>query len=155
AAKAGAGIDQGPAKTQPGAGGDEDRGQFEEAVGQYEAEEGVEPARRSHQPEADAQVEHVLEEDPDHRQPEEDAQDEAEGRGPGVVRPDLGGERRGGDARVVGLVLPAGAGPLPEVARGRDGRRALRAGAEPAARWAPTSGGTCRRRPGTCGRRSG
>src|SRR5690606_41293329 len=88
AAKARAGIDQGPAKTQPGAGGDEDRGQFEEAVGQYEAEEGVEPARRTHQPEADAQVEHVLEEDPDHRPPEEDAKDEAEeiGRATGRER---------------------------------------------------------------------
>ena len=51
----------------------------------------------------------------------------------GVVRPDLGGEGRGGMARVVRLVLAAGAGEVAELAGGRDGGLDLGVRADPPA----------------------
>ena len=64
-------IDHRPAQPQAVPGGDEDRGELEQAVRGDEAEEDVQPAHRGHQAAGDADIEGVLQQDPDDRQAEQ------------------------------------------------------------------------------------
>lgn len=120
-------------KAESGTRRDEDSGEFQQSMGDEQTEEGVQPARGLHQPESDAQVEHVLEQHPQHRQPQEDTEYEADGGGLCVVRPDLGGEGSGRVARVVRLVLAAGACHLADFVRSGNRCTDVRVGACPPA----------------------
>jgi hypothetical protein len=132
---AGAWVDDGPAEAEAGAGGDEDRGEFEQAVREDEAEEGVEAAGRGHQADTDTEVEHVR------RRGSRGPVGRGRRRGPGtspaawaLFVQTWAANEAAGVAGVVRLVLAAGTGELAEVVGGgRWSRLDFRVGADPPA----------------------
>ena len=96
------GIDPGPEQPEPHPGGDEDRGELEEAVRQDQPEEQRTPVVLDHQRADHRDVHDVGQQQVHDRQPEHPEGDAQRGH-PGVVGPHLRGEVRGGVLAVVPL----------------------------------------------------